>query len=139
MSRLFVPPSDAYTLTFTPKASDIDANGHVNNVVYLGWAQDLAITHWDAWTSPEERAPWSWVARRHEVDYRRELLPGEVAAGYTWVGELKGPRFERYVRIDGPDGEMCAQARTDWVLIDIAAKRPARVLPWMIERFTPKG
>lgn len=30
MSRLFVPPSDAYTLTFTPKASDIDANGHVN-------------------------------------------------------------------------------------------------------------
>ena len=22
---------------------------------------------------------------------------------------------------------------------DIAAKRPARVLPWMVERFTPKG
>ena len=39
MSRLFVPPSDAYSLTFEPKASDIDANGHVNNVVYLGWAQ----------------------------------------------------------------------------------------------------
>ena len=66
-------------------------------------------------------------------------LPGETATGYTWVGELKGPRFERYIRIDGPDGEMCAQVRTDWVLIDIAAKRPARVLPWMIERFTPKG
>ena len=24
-------------------------------------------------------------------------------------------------------------------VIDIAAKRPARVLPWMVERFTPKG
>lgn len=139
MSRLFVPPSDAYSLTFAPKAADIDSNGHVNNVVYLAWAQDLAIAHWEAWATPEQRAPWSWVARRHEIDYRRELLPGEIAKGYTWVGELKGPRFERYVRIDGPDGEMCAQSRTDWVLIDIAAKRPARVLPWMVERFTPKG
>ena len=139
MSRLFVPPSDAFSLTFQPQASDIDANGHVNNVVYLGWAQDLAIAHWEAWASEEQRAPWSWVARRHEIDYRRELLLGETATGYTWVGELKGPRFERYVRIDGPDGEMCAQSRTDWVLIDIAAKRPARVPPWMVERFTPKG
>ncbi len=139
MSRLFVPPADAFSLTFTPKPADIDANGHVNNVVYLAWAQVLAIAHWEAWASPEERAPWSWVARRHEIDYRRELLLRESAVGYTWVGELKGPRFERYVRIDGPDGEMCAQSRTDWVLIDIAAKRPARVAHWMVERFTPKG
>ncbi|MET3666309.1 thioesterase family protein [Caulobacter sp. 1776] len=139
MSRVFVPPSDAYSLTILPTASDIDANGHVNNVVYLSWVQDLAIAHWEAWATPEQRAPWTWVCRRHEVDYRRELLLGETATGYTWVGELKGPRFERFARIDGPDGEMCAQTRTDWVLIDIAAKRPARVEPWMVERFTPKG
>ncbi len=126
-------------MTFTPTASDIDANQHVNNVVYLAWAQDLAIAHWAARTSPEERAPWSWVARRHEIDYRRELRQDEIATGYTWVGELKGPRFERYVRIDGPDGEMCAQSRTDWVLIDITARRPARVMDWMVERFNAKG
>jgi len=139
VSRVFEPPADAYSLTFEPKASHIDANGHVNNVVYLAWIQDLAIAHWEAWASAEQRAPWTWVCRRHEVDYRRELLLGETATGYTWVGEPKGPRFERFARIDGPDGEMCAQSRTDWVLIDIAAKRPARVEPWMVERFTPKG
>jgi acyl-CoA thioester hydrolase len=139
VSRVFLPPADAFTLGFTAQPSDIDANGHVNNVVYLAWAQNLAIAHWDAWASEAERAPWSWVARRHEIDYRRELLAGETATGFTWVGDLKGPRFERYVRIDGPDGELCAQSRTDWVLIDIAAKRPARVPDWMVERFTPKG
>lgn len=139
MSRLFAPPADAFSLDIQPRASDIDANGHVNNVVYLSWIQNLAVAHWEAWASAEERAPWTWVCRRHEVDYRRELLLGETAKGYTWVGELRGPRFERFARIDGPDGEMCAQSRTDWVLIDIAAKRPARVPPWMVERFTPKG
>jgi len=137
--KIFHPAGDAYCLTFTPTAADIDDNGHVNNVVYLAWAQDLAIAHWEAWATAEERAGWSWVARRHEVDYRRALLPGEAAAGYTWVGELKGPRFERYVRIDGPDGEMCAQSRTDWVLVDVAARRPTRAPDWMVERFTPKG
>jgi acyl-CoA thioester hydrolase len=34
---------------------------------------------------------------------------------------------------------MCAQTRTDWVLVDVAAKRPTRVPDWMVERFTPKG
>ena len=58
---------------------------------------------------------------------------------YAYLQSAVLSRFERYARIDGPDGEMCAQSRTDWVLIDIAAKRPARVLPWMVERFTPKA
>ena len=64
MSRVFEPAANAFTMTFTPTASDIDANEHVNNVVYLAWAQDLAIAHWEAWATPEERAGWSWVARR---------------------------------------------------------------------------
>ena len=96
MSRLFVPPADAYALTFTPKASDIDANGHVNNVVYLGWAQDLAITHWDAWTTLEERAPWSWIARRHEVDRHAEpvgvaFAQVEQREGVVLLGGEPGP------------------------------------------------
>ena len=139
MSRLLQPPADAFALTFTPTAGEIDANGHVNNVVYLAWAQDLAIAHWESRVDAARRAPFTWIARRHEIDYRRELRPGEIATGRTWIGELKGPRFERLVRIDGPDGEMCAQSRTDWVLIDIAARRPARVMDWMVERFNAKG
>jgi len=28
--------------------ADIDGFGHVNNVVYLRWVQDIAIAHWKA-------------------------------------------------------------------------------------------
>jgi acyl-CoA thioester hydrolase len=31
---------------------------------------------------------------------------------------------------------MCAQTRSEWVLIDAATKRPARVPPWMEELFS---
>jgi acyl-CoA thioester hydrolase len=138
LTKLLEPPAgrQVFSRPFEPKPEHIDANGHVNNVVYLGWAQELAIAHWDSLAPPEERARWAWIALRHEVDYRRALLPGETALGRTWVAETsEGPRFDRYVRIDGPDGAMCAQAVTTWVLIEQATGRPRRVPAWMLERF----
>jgi acyl-CoA thioester hydrolase len=137
--KLYEPPPghQVFTRTFTPRACDIDDNGHVNNVVYLGWAQDLAIAHWTSRASPEDQAAFAWVALRHEVDYRRALVLGETATARTWVAqEAEGPRFERYVRIDGPDGAMSAQARTVWVLIDKAAGRPRRVPREMVAMFS---
>ena len=117
-----------FATEFRPAASDIDENGHVNNVVYLDWAQRLATAHWRARARPEDQAAFAWVALRHEVDYRRALLPGETAQARTWTAaEADGPRFDRYVRIDGPDGAMCAQVRTTWVLVERPGGRPRRV------------
>lgn len=138
MSRAFEPPPgrQVFSRSFTPTAADIDANGHVNNVVYLGWAQDLAIAHWDSAADLEESQTLAWVALRHEVDYRRALLPGETALGRTWVSEkAEGPRFDRFVRIDGPDGAMCAQVRTVWCLIERTTGRPRRVPAELVARF----
>ena len=138
MTKLLEPPNDrqVFARTFAPVDGDIDANGHVNNVVYLGWVQDIAIAHWESRAPADEQSKWAWVVMRHEIDYRRALMPGETARARTWVGERRGPRFDRYVRIDGPDGQMCAQTRSEWVLIDAATKRPARVPEWMETMFT---
>jgi acyl-CoA thioester hydrolase len=127
------PPAgqQIFRQTIASAPADFDANGHVNNVVYVRWIQDVAIAHWNARLDAETRARYAWVILRHEIDYRRPLMPGEIAQARTWVGEPKGPRFVRYVRIDGPDGEMCAQAASDWCLIDSISRRPMRVPSWM--------
>ncbi len=122
------PGRQTFQKTFIPVPGDIDENGHVNNVVYLGWVQAMAIEHWQDRLAPEEQAKWAWIVLRHEVDYRRPLLLGEPATARTWVSDrTQGAKFDRYVRIDGPDGAMCAQARTVWCLIDQATRRPTRV------------
>ena len=136
--RLLEPPEgrQVFTLDFTPDPSDIDENGHVNNVVYLRWAQDMGTAHWRRVAPPEAQTQWAWIALRHEVDYRRPLMPGETAQGRTWVADLAdGPRFDRFIRIDGPDGAMCAQVVTTWVLIEQPTGKPRRVPPWMLEMF----
>ncbi len=138
MSRLLEPPPgrQVFSLQITPSASDIDANGHVNNVVYVRWIQDMATSHWASRQPADEQARWAWIVLRHEIDYRRALMPGETATARTWVADTaEGPRFDRFVRIDGPDGAMCAQARTEWCMIDAATGRPKRVTPEIIERF----
>lgn len=139
MSRLLEPPEgrQVFRLTFEPQPEDIDENGHVNNVVYLRWAQDMGTAHWRSRAPAEAQAEWAWIALRHEVDYRRALMPGETAQARTWVSETAdGPRFDRFIRIDGPDGAMCAQVKTTWVLIEQATGRPRRVPAWMMETFT---
>ena len=142
MSGLLEPPPgrQVFARDFTPEPSDIDENGHVNNVVYLDWAQQLAIAHWRSKAPAEAQAQWAWIALRHEIDYRRALLPGETAHGRTWVSATaEGPRFDRFVRIDAADGAqgltMCAQVRTTWVLVEQATGRPRRVPAWMTEMF----
>ena len=138
MTKLLEPPigRQVFSRTFTPTPEDIDANGHVNNVVYVRWIQDMATSHWDARQPAEEQSRWAWIVLRHEIDYRRALMPGETATARTWVAEApEGPRFDRFVRIDGPDGAMCAQARTVWCMIEQTTGRPKRVMPEIVARF----
>ena len=139
MTTLLEPPEgrQVFRLTFEPTSEDIDENGHVNNVVYLRWAQDMGVAHWRSLAPPEALTTWAWIALRHEIDYRRPLLPGETAHGRTWVAETaQGPRYDRFIRLDGPDGAMCAQVRTTWVLIEQASGRPRRVPDWITRMFT---
>lgn len=139
MTKLLEPPEgrQVFRQRLEPAPADIDENGHVNNVVYLRWAQDMGTAHWRSLAPADAQATWAWIALRHEIDYRRALLPGETAQARTWVSDAaEGARFDRFIRIDGPDGQMCAQIRTTWVLIEQATGRPRRVPPWMVEMFT---
>jgi acyl-CoA thioester hydrolase len=138
VSRLLEPPGgrQVFTRAFEPQPADIDDNGHVNNVVYLGWAQDIAIAHWRACAAAEDQAAFAWVALRHQIDYRRALVLGETAQARTWVSTMaEGPRFDRFVRIDGPDGAMSAQVRTVWCLVDRLSGRPKRVPERLVAMF----
>ena len=132
------PPPDrqVFAQVLEPVAADFDENGHVNNVVYVRWVQEMATAHWRFRASEEAQRNWTWVVLRHEIDYRRPLLPGETANARTWVGARSGPRFVRYVRIDGPDGEVCAQAVSVWCLINLATRRPTRVPDALVEAFS---
>lgn len=132
--RFSLPPDrKAFTLARAIEPGDIDENDHVNNVVYVRWLQDVGIAHFEARFTPEERQGVAWVALRHEVDYFRPLRLGDCVQLHTWVGAADGPRFPRFVLVEGPDG-LCAQGRTEWCMVDPVTFRPRRIAPFIAER-----
>ena len=139
MARTQLQPREdreTFVLPLEVRPEHIDENGHVNNVVYVGWLQDAGTAHWNARFGIEDRTRWSWVGTRHEIDYFRPIMPGATGVrAVTWVGDPQGPRFNRYVRIEDGEGKLCAQGVTEWVLVDAITMRPHRVPADMLPVF----
>ena len=131
---------ERFTLDIPVAPADIDANGHVNNVVYVRWVQDAATAHWLARTSAAEQAAITWVVVRHEIDYRRAALPGDRIRATTWVGPASRHTYERNTELRrDADGAVLAQARTLWCPLDPATGRPCRLEPGLRARFSTPG
>ena len=121
----FTPPFEL-ALDVTP--ADVDAQAHVNNVVYVRWVQDAATAHWESLTTPATRAEVGWVLLRHEIDYRRAAVLGDAVVVRTQVGHLAGLTFERLSVVRrAADGVALAESRTVWCPVDPRTGRPRRV------------
>ena len=127
------PPSPhpaAFELTREVVPDDIDDLGHVSNVVYLRWIQDVATAHWQALAPPASRAELVWVVVRHEIDYKAPAVMGDAIRLRTWVGAATGLLFERHTEVlRSGDGCLLARGRTLWCPIDPRTHRPRRVSP----------
>ncbi len=130
-------PATPYELRVRVAEGDIDGQGHVNNVVYLRWAQDVAVAHWRSLAPNESRAEIGWVARRHEIDYLAAGFLGDELRVATWVGKLEGLSFERHTEITRlADGKVLSRVRTLWVPINPKTGRPKRVSTEVREIFS---
>ncbi|WP_207431203.1 thioesterase family protein [Sabulibacter ruber] len=114
--------------------ADIDALGHVNNVVYLRWVQEVSAAHWVHVAPQEMQEKFLWVVLRHEIDFHKPAFAGETVTGYTWVGNYQGAKFERFVSLyRAGTEELLASAKTTWCLLDAQTMRPKRIDKEMLE------
>jgi acyl-CoA thioester hydrolase len=110
--------------------NDVDANGHVNNVVYLRWVQEAAVAHWSAAASAAVRSEVSWVVVRHEIDFKRPAFAGDALVARTWVEEITAATTERHCEVlRVSDSALLARALTIWCSIDPRTGKPRRIHP----------
>ena len=138
------PPSQdpwRYTARFPVRQYELDQNGHVNNAVYLNWAEQVAIDHVEAlgygreWT---QSLGGGWVVREHRVTYHQPVLYGDVVLVTTLPQKLAGVRGTRRTEIHREsDGALVTEATTEWIFVR-ADGRPARVPAEMLEVWAPR-
>ena len=125
-------PEGIFTVEFVVPEDAIDQNGHVNNVVYVQWMQDIAVQHSLAsgGTAAMEEAGGTWVIRSHSIEYLKPAFAGETMEITTWVADIRRIRSLRKYRFRRKfDNEVLARGETDWVFIDAESGRPMAIPP----------
>ena len=131
------PVIERFDLPIEIVPDDIDGLGHVNNVVYVRWVQDVAIAHWTSAATIEQQAAVAWVAIRHEIDYKHPAMLGDAILARTWVGSADAHRFERHTEIvRARDNKLLSRARTLWCPISRSSGRITRVSNEIRARFS---
>ncbi|MEU9518392.1 thioesterase family protein [Streptomyces sp. NPDC048224] len=104
--------------------ADMDAYGHVNNVVFLRYLEEARI---DFLFRPEKDFKQGSVVARHEIDYKRQLVhrhhPVDIE---LWVTEIRAASFTLTYEVK--DGDVVyVRASTVIVPFDFEAQRPRRI------------
>jgi acyl-CoA thioester hydrolase len=120
-----------FTMRWPVRTYEVDENGHVNNAVYVQWAEYLSARHAEAcgwgreWSIAQGGA---WLVRRHEVIYH---LPArrddeiELTVEVLRLGGVRGVRRTEVRR--ATDAALLAEVQSEWVWVRLRDGRPTRV------------
>lgn len=112
-------------LSFPVKTYDIDFAGHVSNIVYIRWLEDLRLK------ILEENLPldvqleqgFGPILTKTEIEYKRPLRLGEEAIGRMWVSGTGRARWTLQAEFIS-DGEVAARASQAGCFVDMVTGRP---------------
>ncbi len=134
--------SPVYSKTITIPKSVIDENGHVNNVTYVQWMQDIAVEHYASIGGIEAQgADATWVVREHKIEYFLPAFENEEIEIRTWVENIRRVRsLRKYEFVRKSDGKVLVKGETDWVFVDAKTGNPLAI-PHEVENIfnDPKG
>ncbi|MBO1334057.1 thioesterase family protein [Streptomyces sp. VRA16 Mangrove soil] len=104
--------------------ADMDAYGHVNNVVFLRYLEEARI---DFLFRPDKDFQQGSVVARHEIDYKRQLVHRHrPVAIELWVTEIRAASFTLTYEVKDED-VVYVRASTVIVPFDFEAQRPRRI------------
>jgi acyl-CoA thioester hydrolase len=133
-----MPISSTYSKTFTISETVIDENGHVNNVAYVQWMQDIAVEHYTSIGGVQAQGPdATWVVHEHRIEYLLPAFEGDEIEIRTWVENIRRVRsLRKYEFARKSDGKILVKVETDWVFVDVNSGRPLTITDEVVKVFT---
>ena len=121
---------------FRVTAEVVDANGHLNNVIYVQWMQDAAIAHAEGCggTRLARELGGSWFVRTHRIEYFKPAFLNDEITVVTWVADWRKVRSLRRYRFLRKE-TVLAEGETDWVFVDAATGRPKPITEQIVSAF----
>lgn len=147
---------------------ECDPLGHVNNAVYLGYLEQVAIDHAAVagWPAARLQSEFGavFVARKHEIEFLAPSFENDILEIVTWPEAMSGARATRRYEIrridriggdifslppdrliEGPEirsgsgDRLVVRASTGWVLANVERGRPVRIAKRLEDDFLVSG
>jgi YbgC/YbaW family acyl-CoA thioester hydrolase len=125
------PVETPFTVQRRVESMDLDAYEHVNNAVYIRYAEEAALQDQSSRGWPPAKlseADLSIAIRRLHIRYLSLAVWGETLNISTHLINVRETGAARYVSMTHADGSPVAECLVDWDLVD-RPRREARPLP----------
>ncbi len=127
-----------FILDIDVTAEHIDALGHVNNVVYVGWLERCAWQHSASLglnIQDYQQSDRAMAVLRHEIDYLASAYSGDRLQLATWiVASDQRLRIRRQFQLVRPrDGSTLLRALTLFVCIELSSGKAKRMPPAFVQ------
>ena len=126
-----------FTVRWPVRGYELDSLGHVNNAVYLSWAEEVATAHAEAagygrdWSASRGGG---WIVRKTEITYHRPAVYGDEVELTVRVELVRGARGVRRTTIHRiADRELLAEVLTEWVWVRLSDGRPVAAPRELVE------
>ncbi|ENX38827.1 acyl-CoA thioesterase [Acinetobacter courvalinii] len=133
--------STIFDLELRVQPEHIDVLGHVNNVMYIQWMQDVAAAHIETLglgLAQYLELKHAMVAVEHHVQYRKAALEGEHIILRTWLDDINALySFRQYAFYRPKDQSVLFMGNTKWACIEIETGRPKRMSPSFTQAYQP--
>ncbi len=133
--------SSIFDLKIKVKPEHIDILGHVNNVVYVQWMQDVATAHIETLgvgLKEYLEMKHAMVAVEHHVQYRKAAMLDDEIILRTWFNDINALySFRQYAFFRASDKSLLFTGSTKWACIEISSGRPKRMSPTFIQAYQP--
>jgi len=130
-----------FDLNIQVQPEHIDSLGHVNNVVYVAWMQQVAEAHIEALglgLKQYQELKHAMVAVEHQVQYRKAAFEGEELILRTWLYDINALySYRQYAFYRPQDQTLLFNGQTKWACIEIATGHPKRMSPTFTQAYQP--
>lgn len=125
-----------YTQIRRVTESDLDGMGHVNNVRYVAWIQEISEQHWEERVPEKLRDTVAWVVYNHNITYYAPALPDDRIRISTHIEKTEKMFSYRVVKMfRESDDTLLVEATTTWCMVDVQTHKPKRISQEIIDLF----
>jgi acyl-CoA thioester hydrolase len=120
-------------LPINVRTYDIDSAGHVSNIVYIRWLEDLRLElfekHFSLQSFVQENI--TLVLATTHIEYKRSIRLFDHVTAQMWVGSLTNATIKLQAEF-AVDDKMTTEAWHTAVFVDLRTMKPRRV-PEMVQ------